>query len=269
MEYRNYLRDHYEWNKREHRFFSYRYIALKTGLDASFYVKVLNTQKHIAEGAIPALVEFLKFNKRESEYFTTLVHFNKAKHHDQERLYFEKLLSLRTPPAKTLEKDAYDYFSSWHNIVLREELNVVPFKGNFADIAGRLLPAITPAQARQSIRLIEKLGLIRRDEQGVYRLTDQFITTDGISKTIAVKSFQKEVCKLGMEAIDRVPKSDRDITTLTVSTTRSCLEEIRERLTEVRQEIMEIVRKEDKAEDVYQINFQVFPLTRNNPPGAR
>jgi uncharacterized protein (TIGR02147 family) len=72
-----------------------------------------------------------------------------------------------------------------------------------------------------------------------------------------------------MEAIDRVPKSDRDITTLTVSTTRSCLEEIRERLTEVRQEIMEIVRKEDKAEDVYQINFQVFPLTRNNPPGAR
>jgi uncharacterized protein (TIGR02147 family) len=79
MEYRNYLKDHYDCNKRSHTFFSFRYIALKTGLDASFYVKVLNKQKHIADTAVPALVDFLKFNKREGEYFAALVHFNKAK----------------------------------------------------------------------------------------------------------------------------------------------------------------------------------------------
>jgi uncharacterized protein (TIGR02147 family) len=72
---------------------------------------------------------------------------------------------------------------------------------------------------------------------------------------------------LGAEAIDRVPKSDRDITTLTVSTSHACLEEIRERIAEVRREIMEIVRKEGKAEDVFQINFQVFPITRNGATG--
>ena len=264
MEYRNYLRYHYECNKRSHRYFSFRYIALKTGLDASFYVKVLNKEKHIADTAIAPLIDFLKLNKREGEYFSTLVRFNKAKAPEQERFYFEKLLSLRLPPAKMLQKDLYDYFSSWRNIALREEMNIVAFKGDCNGIAGRLLPPATPAQARKSIQLLEKLGMIRKDENGAYRPTDEFITTDGIVKAMAVKSFQKEVCKLGMEAIDRVPKQDRDISTLTISTSRACLELIRERLTEIRREIMELARKEEKTEEVYQINFQIFPLTRNN-----
>ena len=264
MEYRNYLKDHYDCNKRSHTFFSFRYIALKTGLDASFYVKVLNKQKHIADTAVPALVDFLKFNKREGEYFAALVHFNKAKNSDQERFYFEKLLSLRTPPAKVLEKECYDYFSSWRNIALREELNIVSFKNDCADIAGKLLPPATPSQVRQSIKLLEKLGMVRKDDHGAFKPTDEFITTDGVVKAMAVKSFQKEVCKLGMEAIDRVPKQDRDISTLTISTSRACLEAIRERLTEFRREIMDLVGKEEKAEEVYQINFQIFPLTHNS-----
>jgi hypothetical protein, TIGR02147 len=265
MEYRNYLRDHYDCNKRSHPFFSFRYIALKTGLDASFYVKVLNKQKHIADTAISPLIGFLKLNKREGEYFGALVHFNKAKNPDQERLYFEKMLSLRTPPAKVLEKECYDYFSSWRNIALRENLNIISFKGDCASIAGKLLPPSTPAQVRQSIKLLEKLGMIRKDDHGVFKPADEFITTDGIVKAMAVKSFQKEVCKLGMEAIDRIPKTDRDISTLTISTSRACLEAIRERLTEFRREIMELVGKEEKADEVYQINFQIFPLTHNTP----
>jgi uncharacterized protein (TIGR02147 family) len=263
LEYQDFLRDHYKSSKHSQRFFSFRYIALKTGLDASFYVKVLNKQKHISEAAVPKLVDFLKLNKRESEYFTALVRFNKAKRPEQERLYFEKLLALRNPVSKSLDKDKYDYFSSWRNVAVWEELKVAPFKGDFAGLGSRLNPALSAAQAKSSVRLLEKLGMVVREKDGTYRATDQFVSSDGVTRAVAVRAFQKEMSMLAAEAIERIPKEQRDISTLTLSTSAACLEAIRERLSEVRQEIMEMVKMDGKADEVYQLNFQVFPLTRN------
>ena len=266
LEYREYLRDHYNYNKNNHRFFSFRYISGKTGLDASFYVKVLNKQKHVADKAITTLINFLRFNRREGDYFTYLVKFNKAKQHDQEMFYFEKLLALRRPSAAVLDKEMYEYFSSWWNIALRELINIVPGITDSADLASRLLPAITPAQARRSISLLQKLGMIQRDDCGAFKLKNDFVTTDGMVQSIAVRSFQKEMIRLAMEVVDRVPRKDRDISTLTISTSRECLGLIREKLAEIRREIMELVRKEETAEEVFQLNFQIFPLTQNSAP---
>jgi uncharacterized protein (TIGR02147 family) len=264
LDYRDYLRDHYHFNKNSHGFFSFRYISGKTGLDASFYVKVLNKQKHIADTAIPTLINFLRFSRREGNYFTNLVKFNKAKQHEQEMFYFGKMLALRKPSATVLSKEMFDYFSSWWNIALRELINIVPSGIDHRELAARLLPPITPVQARKSIALLRKLGMITCDENGVFKLSDDFITTDGMVQNIAVRSFQKEMIRLAGEAIDRVPREDRDISTLTISTSRECLELIREKLSEVRREIMELVRKEEKTEEVFQLNFQIFPLTQNS-----
>lgn len=261
LEYQDFLRDHYKSSKNNQRFFSFRYISLKTGLDASFYVKVLNKQKHISEAAVPKLIEFLKLNKREGEYFAALVRFNKAKRPEQERLYFEKLLTLRNPVSKTLDKDNYDYFSSWHNVAVWEVLKVISFKGNFVDLAAKMVPPITPAQAKNSIKLLEKLGMVIREKDGIYRATDQFVSSDGVTHAMAVRAFQKEMSLLAASAIERIPKDQRDISTLTLSTSAACLVAIRERLTEVRHEIMEMVKKDGDAEEVFQLNFQVFPLT--------
>jgi uncharacterized protein (TIGR02147 family) len=263
MDYREYLRDHYHFNKGNHRFFSLRYIARKTGIDASYYIKIVNKKKHIADRAIPVLIEFLKFDRPEALYFTTLVHYNKARQHDQELLYFEKLISLRKPSAKTIPEEMYGYFSSWWNIAIREELSIIPFIDDLSDLAARFQPDLTVSQARRSISLLEKLGMIQKNKNGVYKLANQFIVNDGLSKPAEIRSFQKETLNLGLIALDRLPKQDRDISTLTVSTTRACFESICGRLADLRNEIMELVKKEDQAEEVYQINFQAFPLTRN------
>ena len=266
LEYRDFLRDHYNFNKNSHHFFSFRYISGKTGLDASFYVKVLNKQKHIADKAIPTLIKFLHLNRTEGDYFTILVKFNKAKQHEQEMFYFEKLLALSKPAATVLDKEMFEYFSSWWNIALRELINIVPSVTDPKELAARLLPPITPAQARRSLALLTKLGIIERRDDGMFHLVNDFVTTDGTIQSMAVRSFQKEMLRLAGESIERVPRRGRDISTLTISTSRECLDLIRDRLAEIRREIMELVRKEEKTDEVYQLNFQIFPLTQN---GAR
>ncbi|HON11986.1 MAG TPA: TIGR02147 family protein [Chitinispirillaceae bacterium] len=262
LDYRDFLKDHYDHNKKN-RFFSFRYIAVKTGIDASLYAKILNKQRHISTAKAAELCDFLKLKRTEKKYFELLVRFNRAKTTEETRLYFEKMLSLRDSPAVLLEKDKYDYFLNWYNAALRDLIKIIPFTGDYNDLARRLCPEITEVQAKKSVQLLEKLGLIFRDSDGVWRLTDDFIRTDGKMAALAVRSFQKEMCRLGMESIERIPKEQRDISTITVSSSKACMELIRERLADFRREILQIISEDEGMEEVYQLNFQVFPLTCN------
>ena len=184
-------------------------------------------------------------------------------------IFFEKLQALRKPSATMLNKEMYEYFSSWWNIVVREQMNILPYTGNAKELASRLLPSITEAQAKRSVKLLRNLGIITKDNDGVHRLKSDFVTTDGMVQAVAVRNFQKDMIRLAMEALDRVPREDRDISSLTISTSRECLEVIRDRLTEIRREIMDLVRREEKTEEVYQLNFQIFPLTQNTARGKK
>lgn len=263
LDYRDYIGDHFKYNKAHHSYFSYRYINLKTNLDPGFYVKVIQKQKHIADTTIVILSKFFEFDQKEAEYFRILVQFNKAKKPELEKLYFEKLQSFKLPEAKILDWSMYDYFLKWHTIAIREEINTIAFDGDYDDLAQRFVPQISADEARDAVALLEKLKLIRRDNDNKYEIVDSFVASDGSIKTFAIREFQKQMCRLGMESIDRIPKDERDISTLTISTSKKCLEIIKDKLATVRKEIVDIIGKEKTVEEVYQINFQIFPLTRN------
>jgi uncharacterized protein (TIGR02147 family) len=262
LEYREYLKDHYESNKQRNSFFSYRYIAAKTGLDSSFYVKVLQKQLHISAKALPGLINFLNLNKKESDYFTLLVKFNRARNQDEMKLYFEKLIEFREPRTRALDAEKYEYYSKWYYVAIRELLNYCPFDGDFKSLAAKLNPPISEAKARRALELLVKLGLVKKRDDGYYELTDQFITTGESWNSIAVENYQRETIRLAGESIRRIPKQDRETSTVTVSVSRKCFKVMKERLREVRKELLEMARIDNDPDGVYQINFQVFPLTR-------
>ena len=259
------MKDCYSSTKEVHPFISFRYIEKKTGIDASYYAKVINKQKHISEASIPALSQFFRFNKRETDYFTTLVSFCKARKNEQIEYHFNKLISLRDPGSRRLEEKKYKYFQQWYTVVIRELLHAIDYRGDYQELADRLEPAISTVQARQSIKLLEDLGLITTDVSGRYFITDQFLTTDQKLRSIAVREFQRSMIRLAGEALDRFKQGERDISSLTISTNPACMELIKEKLDRTRKEILQIVAEhEDDPCDVYQLNFQVFPVTKRN-----
>jgi len=265
LDYRDFMNDHYNWSKGQQSFFSFRYIEQKTGIDASYYAKVVNKQKHISISSIPALASFYKFDKRETDYFTNLVSFCKARQRDQIDYYFNKLLHFRDPSTKNLEEKKYRYFQQWYSVVIREMISVISYKGDHHELARRIEPPISANLARQSINLLEELNLIKREPDGSYKVTDQFLTTDKQLRSIAVRNFQKEMIRLAGEAIDRFDPEERDISSLTISTSKACLEMIREKLECTRKEILQLVAEhDDKPQEVYQLNFQVFPVSKNS-----
>jgi uncharacterized protein (TIGR02147 family) len=262
LEYRDFLKDHYDFNKARFAFFSYRYIAAKTGLDASFYVKVLQKQLHISDKAVEPLCQFLKLNRSETEYFKILFQFNKAKQQDKSKQYFEKLIELREPRVHTLEAAKYEFYNKWYYIAIRELLNYYRFSGDCKELAAKLNPPISATDARKAIELLVDLSLIKKGDDGRFVLTEQFVTTGESWNSIAIENFQKEVIRLAAESIGRIAKKNRETSTVTVSVSRKCFNAMKERLREVRKELLEMTRLDENPEGVFQINFQIFPLTQ-------
>jgi uncharacterized protein (TIGR02147 family) len=261
LDYREYLKDHYEACKARNSFFSFRYIAAKTGLDSSFYVKVLQKQMHLSIKSLPRLIDFLNLNKKESDYFTLLVRFNRAHNKDEMKLYFERIIEFRELRTNTLDAHKYEYFSKWYHVAIRELLNFYRFDGDYKSLAAKLNPPISEAKARKSIELLVKIGLVKKSDNGAYVLTDQFITTGESWNSIAIENFQREMLHLAEESITTIPKKDRETSTVTVSVSWPCFKAMKERLREFRKELLEMARIERDPDGVFQINFQIFPLT--------
>lgn len=269
LEYRDYLKEYYEFQKERNNFFSFRYMSIKTGMDASFLVKVLQKNMHISNKNIPKLIDFLKLDKKEAEYFELLVSFNKAKKISEIKLYFEKLLSYRSPHVKTLLSEQYEFFNSWYTTALYELLTFYPYKGQISELAQKLIPAISASEARRALALLVKLQLVKKNSDGYYKVVNKLITTGERWESIAIRNFQKKMIELSSDAIDRLPKNKRDISTVTLSLSKEQFELMKDRIKSMRKELLEMADREMNAEDVYQINFQIFPLTNLSKGGGQ
>jgi uncharacterized protein (TIGR02147 family) len=262
LDYRDFLKDFYEEKKSEHSFFSYRLFGSKVGLDASYLAKVLIGQRHISNGSIGKITAFCGLREREADFFETLVHFVKARSHKESKLLFEKLLSQKSVGAKTLLPHQYAFYQKWYHSALRSILEFYDFRGDYRALAQQLSPPISAREAKESVRLLEKLGLIKKDETGRYRMTDAAITTGPQWHSLAIQAFQEETIRLSAESLARHPKNHRDVSTVTMNISAQNFEEIRERINEFRSSIIKFVNEQSSPDRVVQLNIQLFPLTQ-------
>jgi uncharacterized protein (TIGR02147 family) len=260
FDYQEYLCDFYQEKKRENNYISFRYLGSRLGLDPGFLLKVMQGKLHLADKSLGRLCEFFKFSASQAEYFKMLIHYNKAKTNSDIKLYFEKLLSLRDSKARPLQESQYAFYQKWYHSAIHALLSIYEFKGAFKELASRLRPAISVAQAKESIHLLQKLKMVYCNQDGIYKPTDAFVTSGEKWHSTALHEFQKETIRLSEQSLDRVAKELRDISTVTVALSSKDLPEIRERIRQLRQSILSL-ENENKPDAVFQINIQVFPVT--------
>lgn len=261
LDYRHFLRDWYEDRKTKNSFISYRYIGNKVGLDASFLVKVLQEQTHLSSKSVARFVEFLHLDGKEKEYFELLISYNRAKKASDTKLYFDRLLFLRIPHIKKIDADKYDFFNQWFYTAVYEVLRCYRFNGNYRELAHKLKPSISVTEAKNAVALLERLGFVVQEASGYYSVKDASISTGDRWLSQTINEYQKKMIAMGIEGIDTIPKEDRDISTVSISLSKKTFESICERIQTMRKELLEIASLEQNPEIVYQINFQVFPLS--------
>ena len=127
-------------------------------------------------------------------------------------------------------------------------------------IAGKLQPPITPAQARKAIELLLRLGLVQRDESGRLVQGEPLLSTGAEVRSLAIGNFHRQMMERGAAAIEAVEREKREISGVTVALSPKGFEMFKQKIHELRAELLELSAQEKGATRVVQFNFQAFPL---------
>jgi uncharacterized protein (TIGR02147 family) len=268
LEYRKFLIHRLSDRKKEKSGFSKRFVARELGCDSAFLIRVLQGKKELTEKYLGKMAALFKLKEHEAEYFRLLVLLSKTKAHASKREVLEKITRLRKSKAQKLESSQYEFYEKWYYTAIRELLDFYPFRDDYKALARNLDPTILPHEAKKGIKVLEDLGLIKLDPAGHYVKSDPVITSGEGWKSVAIANYQLGNLDLAKRAFEKYGEGHRDFSTLTLSISKDTADSIMLNLKQFRAECLELARGDQSADRVYQMNFQVFPISKIGKEGG-
>ena len=264
MDYRAFLKDMFSYKKKTDKYFSYRYFSRRAGISSpNFLQLVISGKRNLTQESAGRICKGFDLRKNEREYFENLVWLNQSTSHEDRNHYYRKIVSLKSNATiRKLDKASYEYFSKWFYPVIREIVSLGDNKWDAEQISGKLDPEISAKDAAKALKALIDLGLISRDSEGFYRQNESFLTTGPEVQSLTVANFHREMLRLATESIERHAAEVRDLSALTISIRSERITELKEHLGRIRQEIIKMYCEDKYCDQVYQLNLQLFPLSR-------
>jgi uncharacterized protein (TIGR02147 family) len=262
LDYRRYLQDSIEERQRLQPRFSLRLISQRMGIRSmGFLSMVLSGKRNISEKLIIALGKIFKLNKKEQQYFRSLVYFNQAQTHVEKDLHYRQLLSYQSGPVRTVTRDKYEFYDKWYYAALRELVALYDITDDCDEVGKLLTPPCKSSEVKTALAVLERLGFIKKNDRGVYQRVSAIITSGRTAHALEIQNFQITTLELAKRAFDLFTKEQRELSTLTMSIDGAALDVIKGKLSNLRAEIMELARSVQRPDQVFQLNMQLFPLS--------
>ncbi len=264
LDYRRFLSDLMAFKKQGDKKYSFRYLSNACGFASPNFIKlVLDGRRNLTNESLAKIAKGFGLSTAEREFFENLVFMNQAETHGEKDHYYQKMMAAKAfTKIHKIDKARYEYFSKWYYPAIRE---IAVFNGGDyspEQIAQLLHPRITAKEAEKALYLLAELDLIEKDHQGKWHQVDSSITTGPEVQSLIIANFHKEMLKLAAESIDRFSSAERDITGLTISISQKKISRIKELIAGLRKELLTMACQDETADQVVQINFQVFPLSK-------
>ncbi len=230
----------------------------------------MRKKKQLAEKYWDGVSQGLKLSDEQTQYLKNIIAYTHAREEGKQAIadyYYKQAMNNKiksVTPAFQLRKDHYEYYSKWYHSAIRAYIELNPFKHEYLKLSRKLSPPITELQAKKSVQLLSRLGLIAQGNDGVYHITQIKIKAgDEITQTIKNR-FHRECTELAKNAImDHSPETHK-IYSLTLGISEQTYEIIREETEQFKDRIMELAGNDKKADRVYQYQLVLFPLIINN-----
>jgi len=261
--FQKYLADYFAESKRLDPDFSHRVLASRLGITMpNLVLLVMQGKRKMSANLCSKLAKVMRLHGRETIYFKDMVGFMQAKTHDEKNGFFQHMLKIRRSlRVKKIEEQQYEYYSNWYNPVIRELVTYPEFKGNCKWLAKKLSPSITPDQAKASIELLLRLGMITREGRK-YKQSTALLTTGPEVQSLEVVNFHRSMAALAAESYDRNLKNEHNITSCTLILTKDHFHELASNISDFRKKAMSMADEAQDASRIYQMNIQLFPLSK-------
>lgn len=269
-DFREYLRDYYAEKKTDEYGFSYRVFSRRLGLSSPNFMKlVIDGDRKLSKKLAPKVAKACGLTGDAARYFRALVAFNQAKNATERAKEYAKLQRYGGyRAAHELDREQHAYYSKWYYSAIRELVSRRDFVDDPKWIGKQLVPQVAPKDVSVAIDVLLALRLLRRNGRGRLEQIDQLLTTGEGPLGHHIVEYHRAMMSLASDSIDRVPREEREISSVTLCVSAERAAEIKRRIIELRHEVLQLAREEAPAEGVIQVNFQMFPLSTSAPAKA-
>jgi len=278
-DYRQYLRDFYEYKRaltqNDLRPYSYATFSAAADIKSPNYLKlIIDGQRNLSVDMARKFARALGLNKDESDEFLALVEFSQTIDPLERNRRLKVLADIRVQSqlkAGTINSDTWDKIPSWVTWALHAltDLEGVRFQPEvlFDLLRGK-------ARGEEIRRALERLmasgELTRNPETGEVVRGRELMSGSESIPVAMVRKLQAELIYLGLESLFQDPPQDREIGAQTLALTEDEFEVLKFELRQFRKrwaKDVSVARKTTKGNRVFQLNIQLFPVTKN--PSSR
>ena len=161
---------------------------------------------------------------------------------------------------RVVDKEAVEYFDGWKNQVVRELAPMMP-GATPGQVAKTCCNEISAAEVSKSLEFLTKAGFLKKCADGSYRQTDKNVTASEEGMVYAIHTMQHKMLQLANASIERFEPQDRSVSCVTFTVNRECYERIVQEVDAFRKKIAAMASETEKADQIYHLNMQLFPLT--------
>jgi uncharacterized protein (TIGR02147 family) len=266
LDYRVYLSDFLNFKQSQKlglRKYSASDFAAAADLKSPQYLKlVIERQRNLSEEGAYKFCKALGLNKEDSLEFVYLVLYNQASNPKERYDELQKLSEHRSKNVEGLKSPhwlkviVYSICEGLRGKYTAEELKVL--LGNKCKLSD-LQKCLTEMVEEKAIRAEESEG------QTFYLKTDGQNTLSNDIPLDIIKKIQADLLFMGLESLFSDSPQDRDLGSFSIALTEKEFEETKFEIRKFRKALLKnllIKREVAPGEKVYQVQFQIFPVTK-------
>lgn len=269
--------------KSENPSYSTRSFAHDLGISQALLSLVLNGKRPLSVKLAAQIGVLLKFSDDETDDFirSSLKNANLKQLHNQHAQHDQKVSSngengsvestgsVGSTGSTILNRffifddiEKFQVISQWHHLAILDLATTKNCRNDPHWIARRL--NISEALARDAIGRLQKLGMLKINGKQLKKTRNKIFFESRQSEA-AVRSFHSQMMEKAMKELRDIRPDRfkaREISGVTMGVAKARIPEARKKIRQFYSEMSDFLTEGD-ADEVYQLNVQLFPLTRD------
>ncbi len=263
QDYRKFLSAWFHFKKSLRRGFSYRQFSSLLELKSPNYLQlVIQGDRNLSEDLAEKFGRLAKLSEGDRLYFCGLVRLAHAPNEQVAKEAEKQLLVARKKMSTTyLEKIKTEILSRWYHMLVRESVNLKDFEPSGEYISRKLSGLISPGQAEASLQLLLTAGLLKMDEAGRLRATDQVLDTgDGVFSYQMMHQTHGETLTEWGKNLSKLNPKEQELGLIHIPISSQKIPELRNRIRQFQDEIIGWLESESEADRLIQLGTYLIPF---------
>ncbi len=275
-DFRVYLQDHYGFKRKQYendvRPYSYAHFSASADIKSPNYLKlIIEGSRNLSLEMIKKFSTALGHSKEEHEEFEALVLYGQAQSPLERNQHLRRLSELRVSSqirSGQLRPEVFEKIPSWVTWVLYAMVDQKGVDFDIEQLRHLMKNRASLDEIRKSLDKLLETGELVRDGSGRIKKGKALFSGGEEIPVELVRKLQSELIYLGLESLFQDRPQDREFGALTLSLTEQEFEQLKFELRQLRKRWFKdfnVNRLKGAGDRVFQLNIQLFPVTRSGP----